>query len=93
MGSWEAPGPDGYQPGFFKKTWDTTRACVHQFVKEILEGKEVLEEAAVALLVLVPKQTKPCVLKYFRPMSLCNVSIKLVTKVIANRLKMYLRDL
>src|SRR3954470_13802368 len=46
MGSWKAPGPDGYQPGFFKATWAITGASTHQFVKEILEGKEVSEEAA-----------------------------------------------
>lgn len=29
MSSWKAPGSDGFQPGFFKKTWDITGRDVH----------------------------------------------------------------
>lgn len=54
---------------------------------------EIPDDAAAALLVLVPKETKPSTLKNFRPISLCNVNMKLVTKVLANRLKMFLKDL
>lgn len=93
MGPWKAPGPDGFQPGFYKKTWTTTGVALHNFIKETLQGKEVPDDALSALLVLIPKVAAPSCLKQFRPISLCNVSVKLVTKVIANRLKLYLKDL
>lgn len=93
MGSWKAPGPNRYQPGFIKNTWDIIGHDVHQFVQGVIKGKEVSNEAASALLVLVPKETKLSMLKNFRPVSLCNVSVKLVTMVLANRLKMFLKDL
>lgn len=93
MGSSKAPGPDGFHPGFFKHTWDMTGSAVHDFAKDILGGKEVFEEAAEALLVLIPKDTKPTSIKGFRPISLCNVSLKIVTEMLVNRLKLVLKKI
>jgi hypothetical protein len=38
-------------------------------------------------LTLIPKEVNPSVFSKFWPISLCNVSCKIVTKIIANRLK------
>lgn len=93
MGSWKAPGADGFQPGFFKKSWEITGPSVNKYVVGILKGEEVTDEDTEAMLVLIPKEAKPMSIKSFRPISLCNVSIKLVMKVIANRLKTLMKDL
>lgn len=78
MGSWKAQGPDGFHAGFFKRTWDITRAVVHNFVQGVIKGEEILHEAAEVILVLVSKVTKPISIKSFRPNALCYVSVKLV---------------
>lgn len=93
MGSWKAPDPYMYQPGFFKRTWDTTGKTVHSFVQALLKGGEVTNDDVKALLVLMPKKAKLFSLKNFCPMSLCNVRMKLIFKMIANRLKPLLKDL
>lgn len=59
----------------------------------MLREDEISEEATDVLRVLVPKDTKPTTRKNFRSISLCKVSVKLVTKVMANRLKMLLKEL
>lgn len=86
MGSYKAPGPNGYYAIFFKRSWHLTRTDVHSFLKGILEGGEIPEGAAEALLLLRPKETKPSTMRGFRPLSLCNTVYKLASKRIVNRL-------
>lgn len=44
MCSLKAPGPDGFQPIFFKETWEITGSALHSFARGVLEsGVEPLE--------------------------------------------------
>lgn len=45
------------------------------------------------LVVPIPKVDVPTTFKEFRPISLCNVTYKLMTKVLVNRLRPFLNDL
>lgn len=45
------------------------------------------------LLVLIPKIKNPTSLKMYRPISLCNMAYKTITKVIVNRLQTILPQL
>lgn len=87
MGSMKAPGPDGYQPIFFEHTWEVTGHALHQFTQRILEGEEVPLDAAEVLLVLIPKENRPSSIRGFRPISLCNVCVKVISRMLVNRLK------
>lgn len=87
MGSLKAPGPDGYQSIFFKNTWDVTGRQLHQFAQNILGGDIIPPEAIEFLLVLIPKEERPSSIRGFRPISLCNVAVKVVSRMIVNRLK------
>lgn len=66
---------------------------VRSSVISFLEGERLPIGMANAFLVLIPKINKPESIKQFRPISLCNVMFKLVTKVIVNRLKEIMEDL
>lgn len=92
MGSLKAPSPYKYQALFFKKTWDRTGPTLNSFVQWVLKGEEVPLEATKALLVLIPKEDKPSI-RSFQLVCLCNLSTKLMTKVIFNRLKAILNRL
>ncbi|KAL5783292.1 hypothetical protein ACOSP7_008321 [Xanthoceras sorbifolium] len=52
-----------------------------------------LGEMSRAVVALIPKVKSPVKISDFRPISLCNVTYKLVAKVLANRLKLVLHDI
>lgn len=87
MSPWKSPGPDGFPSAFFQQTWVTTGSALVGFVEQALEHCIIPANSNESLLVLIPKEEKPESIKGFRPISLCNVCIKLVTKTLVNRLK------
>jgi len=78
---------------FYQKFWDIIRDDVSAAVLSIFHGHPIPPALNRTFLVLIPKKHKPDLILDFRPISLCNVIYKLVTKVIANRLKLLLPDI
>lgn len=70
VGLYKVPGLDGNQASFFKSTWNLADTEVYSFVKGVLEGGDVSEEATGALLVLIPKEANLYSMRGFRPLSL-----------------------
>lgn len=93
MGSSKAPGPDGYNPGFFKKMWPILKDPIIQLVQNIFTTGSVPTLLNETLITLIPKVPNPETLSQFRPISLCNTLYKLIPKIVVNRLKPYLDDL
>lgn len=60
-------------------------------VLDILKG-ELQPEMVEVLLVLIFKNENPTNIKQFCPISLCNVSFTLITKVLVNRLKTIMKE-
>jgi hypothetical protein len=88
----KAPGPDGLPALFYQKYWHIVGTDVCTLVLSILnEGKSpaCINRTFVAL---IPKCKNPSSPKHFRPISLCNVTIKIMTKTIANRIKVILPE-
>ncbi|XP_057453964.1 uncharacterized protein LOC130745626 [Lotus japonicus] len=89
----KAPGIDDFPALFYKKIWGVIGDDVARFCLQILQGQASLGNINHTLLVLIPKIKKAEHATQFRPISLCNVIFKIVTKTIANRLKLILPDL
>jgi hypothetical protein len=93
MGDLKAPGADGMPVVFYKKFWSLVGDQVVSEVLQVLRGGSIPEGWNETIVVLIPKVQKPERLKDLRPISLCNVVYKLVSKTIANRLKLVLGDI
>lgn len=87
MGKFKSPGLDGVQPLFYQDCWEVVGDSVVRFMLQFLESGVLPKDIDDALIVLIPKVTKPEMITQFRPISLCNVLFKTITKTLVGRLK------
>ncbi|CAL1388699.1 unnamed protein product [Linum trigynum] len=93
MGALKAPGSDGLHPLFFQKFWPTVGAEVIQFARDCWTDPTKVKLVNETILVLIPKVSRPSLIEQYRPISLCNVTYKILTKCLAERLKMWMPSL
>ena len=86
----KATGPDGMSAIFFQKYWGIVGNDVICMVLNVLNSNMSMVEINKTNITLVPKIKNPTKMTDFRPISLCNVVYKLISKVLANRLKIIL---
>ena len=92
IGDLKAPGPDGMPSIFYKKCWEVVGDKIVEEVLAVLHGGPMPEGWNETCVVLIPKTKNPESMKDLRPISLCNMVYKLISKVLANRLKRILPD-
>jgi len=82
----KAPGPDGFNGLFLKKCWPIIKDSFYQLCDDFYSGTLDLESINNSYITLIPKVNNPETVNDFRPISLLNTSIKLLTKILAERL-------
>ncbi|KAL3716688.1 hypothetical protein ACJRO7_008301, partial [Eucalyptus globulus] len=82
----KAPGPDGFNVEFFKRSWDIVGASVIMAVKDFFVTGELLKQINTTIIALVPKIPNASTVHDFRLIACCNTIYKCITKLIANRL-------
>ncbi|XP_074305581.1 uncharacterized protein LOC141640800 [Silene latifolia] len=86
IGALKSPGPDGVPGIFYQKCWHFVKHDVTKAVLSILNSGMVLKELNRTFITLVPKTEHPEGVGDYRPISLCNVFMRIVSKCISNRL-------
>jgi hypothetical protein len=92
IGDLKAPGPDGLHAIFYKFFWTI---CGEKITEEILVAIHtgvIPEGWNDTTMVLIPKIDTPELITQYRPISLCNVIYKIISKMLAFRLKSILPD-
>ncbi|XP_048608697.1 uncharacterized protein LOC106363524 [Brassica napus] len=89
----KAPGPDGMTALFYQKFWDIVKEDLTLMVNKFLFEGTMANGLNDTNICLIPKITKPNAMTQFRPISLCNVSYKIISKVLCQRLKKVLPGL
>ena len=89
----KAPKPDGMNALFYQKFWHVVGNDVTNVVLDFLNTGNMLPEINYTHIFLIPKVKSLEKMSDFRPISLCNVIYKIISKVLANRLKLILPQL
>jgi hypothetical protein len=82
--------PDEFTSGFYQQNWATVGEEVCMVVLSFLNYGIFYEKIIATNIALIPKVKKPTHVSEFRPISLCNVIYKLISKVLVNKLKLVL---
>jgi hypothetical protein len=83
----KATGPDGFNGLFMKRCWDLIKDDFYNLCRDFFNCEVVLDSLNESFITLVPKSNNPEGVNDFRPISLLNSSIKLLTKILADRLQ------
>jgi hypothetical protein len=92
IGPLKAPGPDGFLARFYQRNWGVLKSEIIQAVLQFFDSGHMPEGINDTSIVLIPKIDDPKELKDFRPIGLCNVLYKIISKCLVNRLRPILGD-
>jgi hypothetical protein len=88
----KSPGPDGFNTDFVKKCWPIIKQDFYKICEDFHAGNICLQSLNGSHITLLPKVDNPSIVSDFRPISLLNTSIKILTKLLANRLQLVIMD-
>ncbi|CAL1378706.1 unnamed protein product [Linum trigynum] len=93
MGSRQAPGSDGFTGKFFKSFWDIVGGSVVEAVCSFFQTNRLLRSFNHTWLTLIPKVDNVETIRQLRPISLCQIVYKVITKIMSERLAPFLPEI
>jgi hypothetical protein len=88
----KAPGGDGICHEFYKETWDIKHDILEVIRQMHTEGI-IMPQQKHGIVVCIPKKPIPTRPQDYRAKTLLNTDLKLIARIIANRLRPWLTDL
>lgn len=82
----KAPGPDGFSAGFFQANWNTVGPAIIEEVHNIFTKGVLPISINNTHIRLIPKIQSPKTISEYRPIALCNIYYKVISKILTRRL-------
>ena len=82
----KTPGPDGFPAKFYQYFWDVIKPDLLLLFHDFHCGRLPLHSLDFGVVTLLPKKSDAIKIEQYRPICLLNVSFKIFTKVLNNRL-------
>lgn len=86
-GSNKAPGPDGFNFRFVKRFWSLFEDDFVNILQEFHATGVINHGCGSSFITLIPKVKSPLGLKDYRPITLIGMISKVISKILANRIK------
>lgn len=84
----KSPGPDGLPAEFYRHSWDILSPLFNRVIIEIKTSSTIPIHMNTAAMTLLPKPNKdPSHPSSYRPLSLLNTDLKIITKALATRIE------
>lgn len=83
----KAPGPDGMNVAFIKEFWSLMHKDYEEMIDKFHKIGLLPQGLNSSFITLIPKIGSPRLVTDFRPISLINCSLKVLLKILANRLR------
>jgi hypothetical protein len=82
----KAPSSDGFNDMFNKKCWHIINHSFYELISQFYNGPVNLQSINSSFITLVPKVQSPSMVNDYKTISLLGGPIKLITKLLANRI-------
>lgn len=93
LGPDKAPGPNGLNAKVLQEQWNSFGPAILAEVRDFFQSSIIHLRVARSNLVLIPKMEDATKVTQFRPISVCNVIYRVISKVLARRMRPHLAGL
>ena len=89
----KSPGMDGLPIEFYKTNWNIIKDELKDVIKYSMSNSKLAESQNKGVIRLIPKESNTENLDGWRPITLLNADYKIIAKILANRMKIVMKNI